>query len=56
MEWLTRMNQAMDYIEMNLCGEIELTEIAQRACCSSHEFQKNVLIHYQRNACGIYSA
>ncbi|MCR8657696.1 AraC family transcriptional regulator [Paenibacillus endoradicis] len=40
MDWLTRMNRAMDYIEMNLCGEIELAEVAHKACCSSHEFQR----------------
>lgn len=40
MEWLERMNRAMDYIELNLAGEIELSEVARRACCSSHQFQR----------------
>ncbi len=40
MDWLARMNRAMDYIEMNLSGEIELTEVALKACCSSHQFQR----------------
>ncbi|WP_419871940.1 AraC family transcriptional regulator [Candidatus Pristimantibacillus sp. PTI5] len=40
MDWLARMNRAMDYIEMNLSGEIELTEVARQACCSSHEYQR----------------
>lgn len=40
MDWLERMNRAMDYIESNLAGEIELSEIARRACCSSHQFQR----------------
>jgi len=40
MDWLTRMNQAIDYIEMNLDGEIDLSEVARRACCSSHHFQR----------------
>ncbi|OBZ19226.1 AraC family transcriptional regulator [Bacillus sp. FJAT-27264] len=40
MDWLTRMNQAMDYIEMNLTEEIELSEVARKACCSSHHFQR----------------
>jgi AraC family transcriptional regulator len=39
-EWLERMNQAMDYIESNLVGDITLMEVARRACCSSHEFQR----------------
>lgn len=29
MDWLTRMNRALDYIEMNISGEIDLTEIAR---------------------------
>jgi AraC family transcriptional regulator len=40
MEWLVRMNRALDYIEMNLSGDIELTEVARKACCSSHQFQR----------------
>ncbi|GIP36139.1 hypothetical protein J2TS4_53490 [Paenibacillus sp. J2TS4] len=40
MDWLERMNRAMDYIELNLAGEIELSEVARRACCSSHQFQR----------------
>lgn len=40
MDWLERMNGAMDYIEFNLAGEIELNEVARRACCSSHQFQR----------------
>lgn len=35
-----RMNRALDYIEMNLSGEIELSEVARKACCSSHQFQR----------------
>lgn len=40
MDWLARMNRAMDYIEMNLSAEIELSEVARNAYCSSHEFQR----------------
>lgn len=40
MEWLERMNRSMEYIEMNLTGEIKLDEVARRACCSSHQFQR----------------
>ena len=40
MDWLARMNRAMDYIEMNLTGEIELAEVARQACCSSYQFQR----------------
>ncbi|NMO98127.1 AraC family transcriptional regulator [Paenibacillus lemnae] len=40
MEWLANMNRALDYIEMNLSGNIELSEVARHACCSSHQFQR----------------
>lgn len=40
MDWLTRMNRALDYIETNLSGEIDLTKIASQACCSSYQFQR----------------
>lgn len=40
MDWLLRMNRALDYIESNLTGEIELKEVAQSAYCSSHQFQR----------------
>lgn len=40
MDWLARMNRALDYIEMNICGEIELSEVAKQACCSSYQFQR----------------
>ncbi|MGO4274645.1 effector binding domain-containing protein [Paenibacillus sp. TAF58] len=40
MDWLTRMNRALDYIEMNISGEIYLTEVASQACCSSYQFQR----------------
>ncbi|WP_369426663.1 hypothetical protein [Paenibacillus ehimensis] len=40
MEWLERMNRAIDYIEANLTGEIELREAARMACCSSYQFQR----------------
>ncbi|GGA16770.1 AraC family transcriptional regulator [Paenibacillus marchantiophytorum] len=40
MEWLERMNRAIDYIEANLTGEIKLREAAHMACCSSYQFQR----------------
>lgn len=40
MEWLNKMNAAIDYIEDNLTHEIELNKIAMRACCSSYNFQR----------------
>ncbi|REE83931.1 AraC family transcriptional regulator [Paenibacillus taihuensis] len=40
MDWLTRMNNAMSYIEEGLTGEIDFAEAAGRAFCSVHHFQR----------------
>lgn len=40
MDWLERMNRAVDYIESNLAGEIELSKVARVACSSSYQFQR----------------
>lgn len=40
MDWPKRMNQAMDYIESNLTGEISYDKAAQIACCSTYHFQR----------------
>lgn len=40
MEWLERLNDAMEYVEENLTGEITLEGAARRAACSSYHFQR----------------
>ncbi|WJH35507.1 AraC family transcriptional regulator [Paenibacillus sp. CC-CFT747] len=40
MDWLSRMNNAMDYIESNLADDISYDKIAQIACCSTYHFQR----------------
>ena len=40
MEWLDRMNVAMEYLECNLTGEISYDEAARLACCSTYHFQR----------------
>jgi AraC family transcriptional regulator len=40
MDWLAKMNAALDYIEENLTAELDLSVIAQKACCSSYNFQR----------------
>ncbi|MDT0123004.1 AraC family transcriptional regulator [Paenibacillus sp. RRE4] len=40
MDWLMRMNRALDHIETNLSNEISLNDVAQCACCSSYQFQR----------------
>ncbi|MDZ5010436.1 helix-turn-helix domain-containing protein, partial [Clostridium perfringens] len=40
MEWLDRLNEALNYIEDNLDGEIDYTKAAKLACCSVYHFQR----------------
>lgn len=40
MDWLLGMNQAIDYIENNLDGDIDYSNAAKFVCCSSYEFQR----------------
>jgi AraC family transcriptional regulator len=40
MDWLERMNKAMDYIEAHLADEISYDEAARIACCSTYHFQR----------------
>ena len=40
MDWLTKMNAAIDYIEGNLADDIDFTVVAMKACCSSYNFQR----------------
>lgn len=40
MDWLGRVNEALQYIEENLAGEIDFNIAAQKACCSVYHFQR----------------
>ncbi len=40
MEWLSKMNAAIDYIEEHLEGKIDLNAVARIACCSLSRFQR----------------
>lgn len=40
MDWLDRMNSAIDYIEANLAGDINMGIVAQKACCSQYHFTR----------------
>lgn len=40
MEWLKNLNNALDYIEENLDGEIKYEKAAKLACCSTYHFQR----------------
>ncbi|WP_379133765.1 effector binding domain-containing protein [Paenibacillus sp. sgz500958] len=40
MDWLDRMNSAIEYIETHLDQEVDFEQVAQKACCSVHHFQR----------------
>jgi len=40
MEWLSCLNEAVNYLEEHLEDEIDLERVAQIACCSSFHFQR----------------
>lgn len=40
MEWLKQLSKAIEYIEVNLAGEISYEEAAKIACCSTYYFQR----------------
>ncbi len=40
MEWSDRMNSAIDFIESNIDDEINISEVAEKAYCSSFHFQR----------------
>ncbi|MFD1176396.1 effector binding domain-containing protein [Paenibacillus puldeungensis] len=40
MEWIERLNRAINYIEEHICEEINLDEAAKIACCSVYHFQR----------------
>ena len=40
MDCLERLNQALDYMEDNLSGNISYERAAQIACCSTFHFQR----------------
>ncbi len=39
MDWMTRMNQVMDYVEAHLCDEISESEVARIVACPYTTFQ-----------------
>ncbi len=40
MEWLVRLNRAVEYLEENLAGEIDYAHAAHIACCSTFHFMR----------------
>lgn len=40
MDWLSRMNSAMEYVETHLSEAIDYDQAARMACCSTYHFQR----------------
>lgn len=40
MEWIERLNSAVNYIEENIKDTIDLEEVSKIACCSTYHFQR----------------
>ena len=40
MDWIERLNEAINYIEENLTDKIDYSKLGQIACCSSYHFQR----------------
>lgn len=40
MEWIDRLNEAIDYIEAHLTEEVNYEQLGKIACCSSYHFQR----------------
>lgn len=40
MEWIDRLNEAMEYIEAHLTDRMDYDRLSQTACCSSYHFQR----------------
>lgn len=40
MTWISRLNEAMQYIEMHISERIEPDQLARIACCSEYHFQR----------------
>lgn len=40
MDWVSRMNEAISYIEDHITEDIAYSEVAKVACCSAYHFQR----------------
>jgi len=40
MEWIERLNGAINYIENHICEKINLDEVAKITCCGTYHFQR----------------
>ena len=40
MEWIERLNEALNYMEEHMTDEIDIRQLGRIACCSSYHFQR----------------
>lgn len=40
MEWVERLNSAINYMEENMSGDIDMEQVAKIACCGTYHFQR----------------
>lgn len=40
MEWVERLNSAINYMEENMGGDIDMVQVSKIACCSTYHFQR----------------
>ena len=40
MEWVERLNSAINYMEENMSGDIDMGQVAKIACCGTYHFQR----------------
>lgn len=40
MEWVERLNSAINYMEENMSGDIDMEQVARIACCGTYHFQR----------------
>ena len=43
MEWIERLNEAINYLEEHITEEIDYEQVSKTACCSSYHFQRMFL-------------
>ncbi len=46
MEWITKLNETIQYIEQHLADEVDYEKLAQIACCSSSHYQRMRMFAY----------
>lgn len=54
MDWIERLNKAMEYLEEHMMEEISYEKAARIACCSTYHFQRMVCLYGKRATFRIY--